>query len=296
MEPPLRFHLFRESLGPRVFRMIAPRVQDGLRISTNRFHHTWHVVCAPGHVRTLRRILWAAAFDNHPHTMFVLHGGTLEDTPFDAAPSRPVVIACTDHTHLRHDAIKELLRRIRRRKHPDGTVKLQVHGLARADALSDGQHKLIVREKREHRRWPELRVELIGGAIAFLGPAAALRHASMNLDFLEQPLSRGRSNHHYLDRDRNRWPEGEVQVFADYREMLSDARIERQAAYRELPDMPSHQVDELICERSYIRSLHRLERQKEARKNTLAVRSREALVSSEQAPPSASIEAAGSRR
>jgi hypothetical protein len=74
-----------------------------------------------------------------------------------------------------------------------------------------------------------------------------------------------------MDRDRNRWPEGEIQVFADYQEMLVDARIEREAAARDA-HVPLHLLDELICERRDQRTRRRHERRKLLRRAALGVR------------------------
>src|SRR5205809_6836966 len=83
----LRCHLYLEALGRGTFRLVVPRASDGLRLSTNYYHDTWHIVCGPGHAAILRKLFWAMAFDEHADTMLVLDGPNLELTPFDAAGS-----------------------------------------------------------------------------------------------------------------------------------------------------------------------------------------------------------------
>ncbi len=254
----LRCHLYRETLGARAFSLVTPRPRDGLSVSTNRYHETWHLISAPHHVPTLRALVWAAAHDRHADTIYVLSGASLEPTPFDAAPSLPVVIACSDRVHLRKDDVRSLLGRLRRRRRPDGTVKLRSFGLRKVDAASaDEQRERLDRERRSRRS--ELRVERMGGAIVFHGTAAALRYASITWQWLEQPLRPGDSAHEYVDRDWRRWPEGEVQVFADYERMLADARVEREQVIRNPGCVPPHALGEVICERRAARAERRQE-------------------------------------
>lgn len=258
MQAPLRCHLYREVVGGRVFRLITPRPIDGLVVSTNRYHETWHIVSAPGHVRTIRRLVWAAAFDDHCETLFVVAGGTLAPTPFDGARSRPLVILCAERTHVRADDVRALLGRLRRRRKNDGTVKLQTPGLERMDAL-DGEaiHRQLRAAGVKGSRWSEPRVALLGGAIVLSGTAAALRYAANAWSHLERALSPGDSSHEYVDRRRTGWPEGEVQVFADYAAMLVDARIERARLLAAPGDVPRHEIDEVVCARRQARTARR---------------------------------------
>jgi hypothetical protein len=259
VETPHRCHLYREEIGRREFRVIVPRPRDGLTISTNSYHDTWHVLSEPGHIPALRRLFWALAYDRHEGTLALLAGTTLAPTPFDAAPSRPVIIACSDRTHLRHDDVAAILKRLRSRRFPDCTVKLRTFGLRHIDEADSGASRRWFREQDRGSRGRALRVDLMGGAIVFHGPSATLRVVAASLEGLEQPLPPGDMNYQYIGDDpRRRWPPpGEVQVFGDYRRMLTDARLARDhvepLAQNACPMVRSERVCEERAQRSYER-------------------------------------------
>lgn len=247
---PLRCHLYLRTLGQRVFRLLVPRARDGLRLSTNRYHDTWHVLCAPGHIRALRRLFWATAFDRHEHTMVVLSGPLLCPTPFDSIRSYPVIIACSDRAHLRNDDASRLLRGLRPHKPPECTVKLQTFGLDHVDSLGrDARREWHEREARDAADRGALRVDLVGGAILMQGSAAALRAEAASLLHLERALPPGDSNYDYVGNwTKTRGMPGEVQVFADYEIMLRDAKLARERLSREAAAVPPDTFNELVCE------------------------------------------------
>lgn len=191
-------------------------------MSTNRFHETWHIVTSPDRVRALRTLLWALATDRHADTAVVLTGSSLARTPFDAAPSRPVVLACSDRAHLSGDDVRRLLDAVRSTS-SYATVKLPRASLARAGERRDD----LLRSLRWVSDDGDLRVTERGGAIFFAGTSAILRRVALTLSILEKPLGPRDSDQEFLGPG---WPPpGEVQVFGDYRRMLQDALAARRA-------------------------------------------------------------------
>lgn len=263
MSGPLRCHLRQIRVGKHTFQVLTPRPQDGLRFSTNYFHDTWHIVCSPGHVRALRRLFWATAFERHDNSLILLSGALLNPTPFDAAPSLPVILANSERTTLRHDDVALLLKLAAREHHPDGTVKLQTFGLDAIDALEREDRRRWFREQSreaEARGWSDLKVEKIGGAIAFFGPPPLLRQVA-SIKSLERPLSPGGSDQEFIGGDpRFRYFPGEIQVFGDYSAMLTDARLVRESNPSPAPGESPLVHSEKLCQARALRSTERRSR------------------------------------
>lgn len=260
MSHPLRCHLHVETIGRTSFRVLTPRPQDGLRISTNRYHNTWHILCAPGHVSALRRLLWALAFERHEHTLVALTAPIVQPTPFDGAPSLPVIFANSDRVTLRHDEVRGLRQRLARGSPSQGTVKLQTFGLDPIDALDDAQRRDWFQERSRTEGWPDMRVELIGGAIVFYGPPTTLQSTAVWLRSLEHPLRDGDSNYSYIGESMNHLPPGEVQVFGDYTAMLTDARLVREQRGEPRPGETPEARSERLCKDRFWRSERRVQR------------------------------------
>lgn len=206
-------------------------------------------MCAPGHIRALRQLLWATAFDRHAGTLVVLSGPLLCPTPFDAVRSYPVIIACSDRAHLRNDDASWLLRGLRPHRPPDCTVKLRTFGLDQVDSLDRAARRSwCERELRAASDGGVMRVGLVGGAIVFQGSAAALRLQAASLQDLERALPRGSTNYDVVGDWVSQNSPGEVQVFADYQLMLRDAKLARESLSRELPAASAEVFNQLVCE------------------------------------------------
>lgn len=221
------------------------------------------MICAPHHVPVLRRLFWAIAFDEHADTLVLLAGPVLAPTPFDAAPSRPVIIARVDRTPLRNHHVAELLVRMRRRRAPDGTIKPRTFGMNAADAAEAAAPQASHSAWHKRHEHEEPRVDLVGGAIVFRGSSRALRQAALALRGLDEPLQDGKMGYQYVGESHDRpHAAGEVQVFGDYRSMLSDARHAREDVERRGADLsPRHLSDDVCAERA-ARSARRIERRR----------------------------------
>lgn len=266
---PLACHRWTVRLGARSLTALTPRPGDGLRLSTNYFHGTWHLVSEPHQVRALRRLLWALSFDGREGTVVVLDGDVLEATPFDAAPSRPVLLYDARRTSLDGDDVRALLRALRARRHPEGTVKLRTPGLERSDEES-ARPKVTGERYRPKREFGVGTVCQLGPAIVLRGDAVWLRmHAEM-LGFLERPLRAGWSEHCYLgDWSRERGMPGEVQVFGDYRAMLEDARAARAEHAEALRALSPSEREERLGALAAARGQRRRERRARERQRAL---------------------------
>ncbi len=165
-------------------------------------------------------------------------------TPFAAAPALPLLFSVVDSpaaARLDEEHLAALRRWLRKPGPPATTVKLQTFGMAAA----------IEREERETARyhlsddewqplWAKERMSKRAGLLCYSAPAEILRAQALVLQQMPRGTYRG-MNYHYLAEGRNssrhkyRAPEGELQIFSDFRERVAAARLGRTVAV-ERPD------------------------------------------------------------
>jgi len=220
-----RFKLHRHvvRLDGDPYTVIALRPGTDARFSTNRFHETWHILTDLHGARLLGRLLCGLAFQRTPGTLVP-----------------------TDLTRLSIAAARELRRRVPLTG-PTGTIRWHTPGLAfalAADRAGRTRPPGVDRSPVIRRRRPGHRVDRLGGLVMVAADAPALRAWAVEVHELGERANRG------MDYTELGWPDGEVQVFTDYRCRVSAARVARRDVLATL-DRPPAQGDlsPLIWER-----------------------------------------------
>ena len=221
-------------LEGRSITVLSPRPSDRVRFATNRFHQTWHVLSDIGGGRYFGRLCWAMAYNRKPGTIVVINKPQLTSSPFDGDPSLPILIADRSSGVPKPAGLAALRKQLAKPVSPDGTVKLQTHGL---DRYADGQRDFMEDRRNQQHFWKPANgwIKHSRGFIVLTAPPPVLRQWGYELTTLGDPLYSGQ-DHRYLEFSRKQrveqfWPEGEVQVFAQFHRMVSEARQERRRLF-----------------------------------------------------------------
>ncbi len=216
----MKLHRRMVRVDGRTYTVISPRRAQDVRFSTNRFHGTWHILSDFRGARFLGRMLWGLAYARVPNTVVVIDGESLDPNPFDAARPDPILLAPTNLSPLTDRSAATLRRALRHAEH-DGSVRWHTPGLA--DAASRHSSPWVPGEYREPCRpapGPQ-RVARLGGFTAFTASPGHLREYAVAAYVLPDYMYRGTA---VMEID---WPNGELQIFPDYRARVSAAQVAR---------------------------------------------------------------------
>lgn len=242
---PLKLHL-RLFRGPRYsYRVLTLRPSCGVRFSNNYFHDTWHLLSDLGGAAILARLLWGLSYQRQAGTILLVDEAHLVPTPFEADPAAPLLCSVVDSpaaAHLDDEHLAALRRWLRRPGPQVTTVKLQTFGLDAALQRDDRGVSRSYRHDAEHRPlWAKERMSKRAGILCYAAPAEILRAQALVIARMPRHTYFG-TNYHYLaegDAGRPgrsyRAPEGEVQIFSDFRERVAAAKLGRAEAVPELP-------------------------------------------------------------
>ena len=207
----MKVHLRLVRVGARVLRVVSLRPSCAARFSTNLFHHTWHILSDRAGAFVLARLFWGLAFQRARRTIVVIAAEHLVTTPFDADAPDPIVVVNTDLGRVDAQDLRAVRKRLR--EPSDKTVRFHTFGLPHADSWE--------REPNDGRE----RVERVGGFVCYAASAAALRSSARTVHGMRSSASMG---YHYLaPSGRCAHADGEVQVFSDFRDRVSAARVAR---------------------------------------------------------------------
>ena len=216
----LKLHLRLVQAAGVVYRVVSLRPGTGVRFSTNRFHDTWHILTDGGGAFVLARLLWGLSFQKQPDTVVLIDRPHLVPTPFDADRADRILVARpgtpTDAEHLR-----ALAAALRRSRVPDRTIRFHTFGLEEVVGWTWQEwrrHGHVLDAARPHER-----IDRRAGMLCYVAPPAILRAEAAMIH--RTPPSRYGSYHYLVE--RGRWPEGEVQVFSNFADRLSAARVAR---------------------------------------------------------------------
>jgi hypothetical protein len=256
----MKVHLRLVRLNGYMYRILTLRPGTTVAYSTNYFHGTWHIISDMSGSRLLARLLWALSYQRQPNTLFLLHGEHLQPTPFDAAPSDPIVLAPTPHTALCEDVLRSLKSRIQHLGPPTQTVRLHTYGLdvaladvpgfhAREYPREQGWHSHLV---RSNDIWQQERMQRWGGFLCYTAPPILLRIRAVAIHQLhtERHSFDGMGYQYLADRGEHRFPDGEVQIFNDYGLRLKEAEIARKQVAVPENSHPD-KLSLTICKASY---------------------------------------------
>jgi hypothetical protein len=228
----LKVHRRRLRLDGRPYTVVTLRPGTDVSYSTNAFHDTWHVLTDWRGARLLGRLLWGLAYQRNPGTLVLIDRAFLDRNPFDAEPADPIALVPALLTPLSTRAARELRHRLPLRHSPDGTVRWHTHGLDAAVARRRAGYGGQVGTWRAPWIEPigfQERVDRIGGLVTLAATPPRLREWATHVSTLGDWAVHGMD---YAELD---WPNGEVQVFRDYRRRVSAAEVARREILAELP-------------------------------------------------------------
>jgi hypothetical protein len=222
----LKLHLRVVTVGRTTFRIVTLRPATSVRFSTNFFHDTWHVLTDREGAFILARLLWGLAFQREPGTAVLLDGVHLVPTPFEADPGDPVLLAPAGLTRV-DAAVLRLLRARLRQPTSQKTVRWHTFGLPQALAENVDWRASRYLEARSQRS--QERMDRLGGFVCYSAPRDVLRSQALAIYRMRECK---KMSYHYLAEDHGPgwWrTDGEVQVFRDFRDMVSAATVARRA-------------------------------------------------------------------
>ena len=222
-------------LDGRQYTVVTLRPGTDARYSTNFFHGTWHILSDWHGARLLGRLLWGLAYQRVPGTLVLIDRPLLDPNPFDAEPADPIALVPARLTHLPSNAARALRRQLPLRTPPDGSVCWWTHGLDAAVAARRAQRDRPPGAWRapwiRPHGWQE-RVDRVGGLVTLVAVAEVLKDYAVHIHTL------GDHHHRGMDYAELDWPNGEVQIFRDYRRRVSAARVARREVLAGLPHPP----------------------------------------------------------
>jgi hypothetical protein len=209
------------------YTVLSPRPSVASRFATNQHHDKWHVLTDAEGAHLLGRLCWAMAYQQRPHTVMVIDPSVLVPNPFDADPSKPIVIVNSDIGPFGREAATALTAALPFVGDSEGTVVLQTRGLD--VALSD---PVAFRGRDDQAAWrnDHHKKEWIDGdapLVIIAAPPPVLREWGVELAGLENRSQQG-SSWSYLEQADH---EGEVQVLDDFRSQVEHATALRRLLY-----------------------------------------------------------------
>lgn len=241
----MKVHLRRMPIRGTLYRVVTLRPDIDAAYSTNYYHNTWHILSDRHGSRLLARLLFGLAFQKHPNTLLLLAGRHLRRSPFDASPSRPVVVAVKGVCPLVRKDLEVLKSRLTRLP-PPATIRWDTRSFTRYETPPNW--KRVGRWDR-----PDDDMFESGGFVCYHAPADELKAEAAVIGRMAPRARDGGMDYHFLAYGTH--PDGEVQVFDDYRERLSASAVARQRVLDRLDRrVPPGELEDLVsAERHHFR-------------------------------------------
>jgi hypothetical protein len=235
----MKLHLHIVRVGGKLLRVLTLRPEMDAAFSVNYFHDTWHFISDKAGAQLLAHLLWGLSFQKAERTVLAIYGPQIRPTPFEAEPSPPLLLVPSHLTFLDHQAfrsLKAMLPHLRNHSLRSQTVRWHSFGLELAHQEEDRAVEPGMRwSDTESTLWKKEHMTDCGGFICYTAPPSVLRVQALCL-LTMHPWGPIQSDYQYLADQRTRkfsWMEGEVQIFADYRQQLSDATVARREVTEE---------------------------------------------------------------
>jgi hypothetical protein len=229
----MKVHLRLFGAGPRVYRLVTLRAGTEAAFSTNYFHNTWHILSDLSGARLLARLLWGLAYQTQRGTMVLIHGEHLRPTPFEGDRSDPFLLVPAHFTRLDRDALRTLKKNLNRLGPGAKTIRWHTFGLD--TALESGRREWASLAGTEQLwrlgqrgPWRQERMVRCGGFICYLAPPAILRWQALQIHnmWVKDGNYATEMDCHFLAEASSKesyYGDGEVQIFADYRQRVAAA-------------------------------------------------------------------------
>ena len=207
----MKFHVRDVRVGARLFRVISPRPGLSIRVATNYFHNTWHIVCDGNGWRLMSRVFASLSIEKVPNTLFWIGPELMDPAPFDQEPSWPVIIVPSTVTHVGKDDIKQLVTKLSRYPHPGRTIRWSAPKVDPDVPIWDTEY--LKKPRYVH-------TDLEGGAVTIRAEASALRELSRHI--CPDLGASIKTTHSYIDDAQGmRWVshwqmDGEVQYYRHF--------------------------------------------------------------------------------
>jgi hypothetical protein len=259
----LKVHLRLIQLAGSTYRIVTLRPATKAAFSTNYFHNTWHLLSDLLGCQLLARLLWGLSYQRQPGTMVLIHRPHLLPTPFEAERSDPFLLIPSDLTRIDKDAFRKLKSLLSQSMPRTQTIRWLTFGLDTAlKAWQQGrqdrgqEHEWTrLRYEDNEQLWQQERMGRCGGFIYYSAPPPILRQQALMLHSLRVKAGSPTTemNYHFLadKTSTDAWcGDGEVQIFADYRERVA-AATQARLEILPLPNRPvlSETLQEVISQR-----------------------------------------------
>ncbi|MEM9135442.1 MAG: hypothetical protein AAGA59_05020 [Actinomycetota bacterium] len=239
---------FTATLDGSSYVVLLSRPSSPSRFATNNYHDTWHIMSDGAGAAYLARVLWWLSYHRAENSVVVIDEPLLVPNPFDADPSSPIALFNADTTHLGRRATDGLRTVLRRKPRSEGTVRLSTAGLSRildggpVDALAD---RWDVAPQRFYL------ADRINGVVRLAARPDLLRAWAVLLADLGSWLRNGTTFCYLRPTEGFDRPEGEVQIFEWFDEMVGDARRARERLFpglghQELDDVRRQRIHESL--------------------------------------------------
>lgn len=241
----MKVHLRLVPIRGTLYRVVTLRPGTDATFSTNYYHDTWHILSDRHGSRLLARLFFGLAFQKHPNTLLLLAGKHLHPSPFDASPSRPVVVAAKGVCPIVRKDLEVLKARLNALP-PSTTIRWDTRNFTRYDPPPNWNRPSWPRPPRDE-------MFESGGFVCYHAPADELKAEAITIGRMIPCARYGGMDYHFLAYGTH--PDGEVQVFEDYRERLSASVVARRCVLerldRQLP--PDELEDRISMERRFFR-------------------------------------------
>jgi hypothetical protein len=253
----MKLHRHVVPCGGRSYTVITLRPGTCARFSGNYHHGTWHILSDLHGAQVLARLLWGLAYQRVPGTLVLIDRPQLDPEPFSAEPADPIALVPSELTSLPDRAAREI-RACLPLTRSAGTVRWQTPGLDVALAKHGTAAWNIQADNWRHADRPgDSRISRTGGLVVFAGLPHVLKRWAVEVARLGSFLSPHGMDYVYLGHGSCR-ADGEVQVFTDYRQRVSAARVGRREVLAEIPQpLPPADTEKLIWDRGTAIRQHR---------------------------------------
>jgi hypothetical protein len=232
---PLKVNLRTVTSARGNYDVLTLRVGMHVRFASNFYHDTWHILAGCVGASTLARLMWALSFDRRSNVVMFIDGDHIVTNPFDGMRAMPIAICNGDQTFV-DDKVIESIKTMRASKRAsDKTVGLLTHGflVAEQQTAEAKQHWRSdpITFRSADKLWQREFIRVCNGVLVYGSPALVLRNRAVSIATMAHSLwgsmvtsVGGRSTYLSLaDRRGQLRPDGEVQVFSQFEDMVAAA-------------------------------------------------------------------------
>jgi hypothetical protein len=228
---PLKLHLRVFEIHGVTLRVVTLRPQNQVRVSTNYFHDTWHLLGGPAGAVLLGRLLWGLAFQRHAGTLVLIDGDHVAPTPFEADPPDPIILVPDAITRIDDDLLRALRLRMRRSPGSPTTIRWHTFGMPAALERDDPRPWRWIRKEPGATRE---RISRRAGYLVYTAPAEILRRTGLSIYSMH--TGSGGDYLPFGQRDSTHWHyDGEFQLIPGFDHRVARAIIARREIIGDRP-------------------------------------------------------------